>query len=195
MCSKRCKASHEQGRYCRATDFQDPSNPSTIVGHVVVSVSCMLGLAFSPVYVKTAGFPCFTSLRALNCLYLPCFALKAQLQSSPSGMEGRNGIPVNTDWLCTLIWKRVSAEPRWIFQKPAAYFLKACTEFWANPSTFKLKCTRKISSPKWVAWFEQIALYVLHFSLFSSIAKGHVLLLLTFWEARTWYYYFCNGLS
>lgn len=89
MCSKRCKASHEQGRYCRATDFQDPSNPSTIVGHVVMCVTCILGLAFSPVYVKTAGFPCFTSLRALNCLYFPCFALEAQLQSSAAGMEGK----------------------------------------------------------------------------------------------------------
>lgn len=89
MCSKGRKASHEQGRYCRATDFQDPSNPSTIVGHVVVSVTCILGLAFSPVFVKTAGFPCFTSLRALNCLYLPCFALEAQLRSSASGMEGK----------------------------------------------------------------------------------------------------------
>lgn len=56
---------------------------------MVVSVTCVLGLAFSPVYVTTAGFPLFTSLRALNCLHLPCFALEAQLQSSAAGMEGK----------------------------------------------------------------------------------------------------------
>lgn len=88
-----------------------------------MSVTCMLGLALSPVYVKTAGFPCFTSLRALNCLYLPCFALEAQLQSGASGLEGkwdswqdRLAVHFNLNWVQ-------------LNRAGAACFLKARTEF------------------------------------------------------------------
>lgn len=36
----------------------------------------------------------------------------------------------------------------WTKQKPAAYFLKACTEFWANPSTFKTKMHKENQLPQ-----------------------------------------------
>lgn len=137
----------------------------------------------------------FSMLHLLESLKLPLFTLLCTQGSASerSFWHGRKKWDSCQYWLA--VHFNLETGFSWTKQKPAAYFLKACTEFWANPSTFKLRGTRKISSPESVAWFEEIALYVLHFSLFSSIAKGHVLLLLTFWEACIWYYYFCNGLS
>lgn len=191
MCSKRCKASHEQGRYCRATDFQDPSNPSTIVGHVVVSVICILGLAFSPMLCKNCWF---SVLHLLESLKLPLFTLLCTQGSASEQFFWHGRKKWDSYQYQLAVHFNLEKAFSWTKQKPAAYFLKACAEFWANPSTFKLKCTRRISSPEWVVWFEAIASSVLHFSLFSSIAERHVLLLLAFREACTWYSYFCNGL-
>lgn len=119
MCSKRCKASHEQGRYCRATDFQDPSNPSTIVRSGGIWYLC-IRIGILSCVCKNC---CFSMLHLLESLKLPLFTLLCTQGSASekSFWHGRK----KQDFCQYQLAVHFNLEMgfSWTKQKPAAYFL------------------------------------------------------------------------